>query len=326
MARLAKMLEYAYAGNTERSRMANSESFKKTVLDTIPKEQKELLLSEGMQSTTLLQEEVYSTIIEGAMPVQAVRQIFPVINTDTNQIRITYEDGALGKAVDVAEGAAIPIDTENFATKNITIKKIGCRPIITNELIEDGLWDMVEFELRRAGQKLEHKLNYDVINEAVDYSTYTTMGAVDANGDCSMANLLSAISQIHNNDYFPTDLILTPTAENMMISSNNLLQANYAGDAKALRNYDIGKVFGLKMHRLTVDGSTSQTYDWNNGYNATSEVGALVCDPSYCMIAMRRDISIEQYDDPIHDLVGISATMRYGVKTITPEKAAILYY
>ncbi len=326
MSKLTKMLEYAYAGNTERKQLLNKESFKTTVLDNISKVDKELLLNEGMESTTLLQSQVYNTIIEGAQPVQIVRNIFPIIQANTNQIRITMENGALGKATNVAEGAAIPINTENFTTKNITIKKIGVRPIITNELIEDGLWDMVEFELRRAGEKLEHKLNYDVINEAVDAATYTTMGKTDANGTCTLAQLITAIQGIHNKDYFPTDLILTPTAYADMIGETGLLTASAAGDNKALRDYEIGKVFGLNASMLTIDGSTDQTYDWNNGYNATEEVGALICDPSYCMIGMRRDITIEQYDDPIHDLVGIAGTMRYGVKTVQPEKAHILYY
>lgn len=324
MSRLTKMLEYAYAGNTERSRIANTESFRKTVLDTIPKERKELLMSEGMESDTLLQEEVYNTIIEGSKPIQCVRNVFPVINTDTYQIRITKESGNLGKAVDVAEGAAIPIDTETFTTTNLEIKKVGTRPIITNELIEDGLWDMVEFELMRAGQKLEHKLNYDVINEAVDKSTYSAISTVDAGADFTLANTLTAIKNILDYDYVPTDFILTPFAENKLISSNNLLQANYAGSDAALRNYDIGKIFGLNIHRLSVDGSSDNTYKWNSGNDTAHDIHALVCDPTYCMIGMRRDITVEQYDDPIHDLVGLSATMRYGVKTVQPEKACII--
>jgi hypothetical protein len=322
MSKLTKMLEYAYAGNTEQKRLANKESFKRIVLDTIPKEQKELLLTEGMNATTLLQEEVYKTIIEGSQPIQVVRNIFPIIKTNTNQIRVTLEDGALGKAVDVAEGAAIPIDVEKFTTQNITIKKIGCRPVITNELIEDGLWDMVAFELKRAGQKLEHKLNYDVINEAVDKTTYSDI-AETTNTTCTVQKLIEGVQAIQEKDYMPTDIILTPTAEGHLISSNNLLQANYAGDAKALRNYDVGKLLGLRMHRLTVDGG-DQDYKWNNGYDGSGELGALICDPSYCKIAMRRDITVEKYDDPIHDLVGIAATMRYGVKTLEPKKAWVL--
>jgi len=326
MSKLTKMLEYAYAGNSERSRISNTESFKKTVLDTIPKERRELLMTEGMESDTLLQEEVYSTIVEGSIPVQCVRNVFPIIKTDTYQIRITKESGNLGKAVDVAEGAAIPIDTETFHTTDLVIKKIGTRPIITNELIEDGLWDMVEFELMRAGQKLEHKLNYDVINEATDKSAtgYPAISNVDAGTDFTLANLLEAIRDILNYDYIPTDMIMTPFAENKLISSNNLLQAHMAGSDAALRNYDVGKIFGLKLHRLSVDGWTTGTYKWNSGNDTAHDVHALVCDPSYCMIGMRRDITVEQYDDPIHDLVGLSATMRYGVKTVQPEKACII--
>lgn len=320
MSKLTKMLEYAYAGNTEQSRMKNKESFKKTVLDNISKSDKELLLTEGMESTTLLQTEVYGTILEGAQPLMTCRNIFPTIKADTNQMRITYESGALGMAQDVAEGAAIPIKTENFDTKNINIKKVGVRPVITNELIEDGLWNMVEFELMRAGQKIEHKLNYDVINEACN-----TANISEVSSDyVTPHNLITAIKDIQENDYQPTDMILTPIVEAQLMSGNNLLQANYAGDNKALRNYDTGSLFGLKMHRLTVDGNSSESYTWNSGYNATDEVGALICDPSYCWIGMRRDISVEQYDDPIHDLVGIAATMRYGVKGIEGKKATVI--
>jgi len=324
MSKLTKMLEYAYAGNVERKKLANKESFKKTVLDTLPRERRELLLNEGMESDTLLQEEVYSTIVEGSKPLQCVRNVFPIINTNTYQVRITKESGNLGKAVDVAEGAAIPIDTETFSTVDLVIKKVGTRPVITNEMIEDGLWDMVEFELMRAGQKIEHKLNYDVINEATDKTTYAAISNVNAGAAFTLANVLEAIKDILDYDYVPTDMIMTPFAEHNLISSNNLLQAHMAGSDAALRNYDLGKIFGLNLHRLTVDGWTTGTYKWNSGNDTANDVHALVCDPSYCFIGMRRDITVEQYDDPIHDLIGIAATMRYGVKTVQPEKACII--
>ena len=191
-------------------------------------------------------------------------------------------------------------------------------------MIEDGLWDMVEFELMRAGQKLEHKLNYDVINEATDKSTYAAIGTVNAGAAFTLANVLEAMKSILNYDYVPTDMIMTPFAENLLISSNNLLQAQQAGSDAALRSYDVGKLFGLKLSRLSVDGWTTGTYKWNSGNDTAHDIHGLVCDSSYCMIGMRRDITVEQYDDPIHDLVGISATMRYGVKTVQPEKACII--
>jgi hypothetical protein len=31
-------------------------------------------------------------------------------------------------------------------------------------------------------------------------------------------------------------------------------------------------------------------------------------------IAMRRDLTVDRYEDPIRDLVGMSVTMRYDVK------------
>ena len=55
MTRLTKLLEYYHAGNTARSKMAETESFKTLVLDTLSKSKKELILSDADDSSTLLQ-------------------------------------------------------------------------------------------------------------------------------------------------------------------------------------------------------------------------------------------------------------------------------
>lgn len=53
----------------------------------------------------------------------------------------------------------------------------------------------------------------------------------------------------------------------------------------------------------------------------------MVLDPSHAgIIAMRRDYTVEQYDDPIHDLVGISATMRFGVEVIQTDAGVRILY
>src|SRR4030042_522195 len=102
MSKLTKLLEYGFAGNTERSRMLNKESFKNIIgLDT-----HKLLQSEAnaIADSTLVQEEVYKTVIEGTEPVKCMREVVPIFNTDTYSIR--FVKGELGTyASKVAEGA-----------------------------------------------------------------------------------------------------------------------------------------------------------------------------------------------------------------------------
>jgi ppGpp synthetase/RelA/SpoT-type nucleotidyltranferase len=46
----------------------------------------------------------------------------------------------------------------------------------------------------------------------------------------------------------------------------------------------------------------------------------------FAALCMRRDLTIEQYDDPIHDLIGISLTMRFGTDVLNEKAGAAIYH
>lgn len=320
--KLTKLLEYQNAGNSERKQLANKHSFKTIVLGDLDRDQKELLLSDEMESSKLLQSEVYDTIIEGQKPYRSVRDVIPTFKADAHQVRVTYTSGATAYADEIPEGGKIPIDNSKFETKNIDIKKIGTRPLITNEMVEDGLWDMVQWELRRAGARMENKLNRDVIDTLCEGSWNSEVTA----NTVTLSDIASARKAVFENNWIPTEAFIYPTVESHLVSGSNLLYANRAGDSNALRDGEIGKLFGLNFHRLSVDGASS-THKWGNGYDGANEVGVLVFDPEvYGMIAMRRELEIEEYDDPIHDLMGLSATMRFGSSVIQGDAGCIIEY
>lgn len=321
MSKLTKLLEFAYAGNTERSRMLNTESFKKTVLDTIPdKEVKQLLLANEIESTTLIQEEVYKAVVEGAEPFKCMREVLPVVKTDSYSVRVVYGESGM-YAQEVPEGGKIEIDTQNYSKKDITIKKVGTRPLITNELIEDSLFDVVELELKKAGARLENKLNRDGIVELLKNHNGTTPSDTDPAGTAlAVSDIAKSIAKVKAVGFLPSVLITHPTAEGQLLQDSNLAYVAYAGTSTPLTQGTVPKLMGLTPYTLGVT-SDDPTYKWDDT-DSSGHYYALVLDPSsYAMIAMRRDITIEQYDDPIHDLVGISCTMRYGVGVIQDQAA-----
>lgn len=321
MSKLTKLLEFAYAGNTERSRMLNSESFKKTVLGTIPdKETKQLLLANEIESTTLIQEEVYKTVVEGSEPFKCMREVLPVVKTDSYSVRVVYgEAGTYAKVI--PEGGKIEIDTQDYSKKDITIKKIGTRPLITNELIEDSLFDVIELELKKAGARLENKLNRDCIIELLKNHNGTTPADTDPAGTTlAVSDIAKSIAKVKAVGFLPSVLITHPTAEGQLLQDSNLAYVAYAGTSTPLTQGTVPKLMGLTPYTLGVS-SDDATYKWDDTDSA-NHYYALVLDPdNYAMIAMRRDITVEQYDDPIHDLVGISCTMRYGVGVIQNQAA-----
>ena len=299
MGHLAKLFEYHLASDSERKEIAR-------MMDSgLAK----LLLNEEVESGTLIQEEVYKTVLDGAEPAKCMREAIPVIKTKTNSLR--YVMGSAGTyAEEVPEGAEIPIKTDSYSKADFEIKKVGTRPLITRELIDDGLFDVVELELKKAGQRVENKLNRDAIAELIANAS-GSQGYYNASA-VGVSDIAKAIGTMKSANRTPDTLVITPDFEAMLLRDSNLVYVNRAGSPETLRRGMIGQIFGLNVYTL---GVTTANGSWT-GANQ-SGIGAVLLD-STCAgaIAMKRDVTVERYEDPIRDLEGISVTMRYGVKTL----------
>lgn len=312
MSKFTKMFEIAFASKSERDKIIDAESTKRILGDNTYDNYKALIQSNGIQSANLLQEEVYKTISEGAEPFKCLRDILPIIKTDSYSVRVVK--GEVGSyAEDVAEGSKVPIDTQVYSKQDITIKKIGTRPLITNELIEDALFDIVQLELSKAGARMENKLNRDCLVELASDQGVTEVDP--ANSHLEVSDLATARASIEAYNYLPDTMILHPTAEGYLLQDSNLVYASYAGNNTALTTGKIPKILGMIPKTLSVTtGSTS--YYWD-GTDSSTHWNALCLDSkATAYLAMRRDLTVEEYDDPIHDIMGIACTMRYGVEVI----------
>lgn len=323
MSKLTKLLEFGFAGNSERTRMLNKESFKKEIGEATFKT---LLQSEGtaIADSTLVQEEVYRTVIEGAEPYHCMRDVTPIVKANTYSVR--FVKGQAGTyAGEIAEGAKIDIDTQEFSKQDITINKIGTRPLITNELIEDSLFDIIELELKKAGARLENKLNRDVLYKILQGTNKITTNTLSPAGShISVSDLSLAISKIKKQNYFPDTLLIHPTAEAYLLQDSNLAYVAFAGQNSSLNQGKVPTLMGLKPYSTSVTDATNPTWD---DTTVGSDVTAMVFSKNdLATICMRRDVTVEQYDDPIHDLMGISCTMRYGTDVLQEKAGTIIYH
>jgi len=323
MSKLTKLLEYGFAGTADRAKLMAKESFKKTVGEAA---YKTLLQSENTAITdsTLVQEEVYKTIIEGAEPVKCMREVIPIIKTKTYSVR--FIKGQTGTYADnIAEGAKINIDTQEFEKQDITISKIGTRPLITNELIEDSLFDIVELELKKAGARLENKLNRDCLYDIlVDSNKISTCTMNPAGTHISVSDIALAVGKVKKQNYMPDILLTHPTAEAYLLQDSNLAYVSFAGQSSSLNQGKVPTIMGLRPYSCTATDASSPVWD---DTTAGSDVTAIVFSKNdLATICMRRDITVEQYDDPIHDLMGISCTMRYGQDVLRENSGCLIYH
>ena len=63
------------------------------------------------------------------------------------------------------------------------------------------------------------------------------------------------------------------------------------------------------------------------GWTAGSDVTTFICSKNDLgVLCMRRDLTVEQYDDPIHDLIGMSLTMRYGTDVLNELAGCLIFH
>jgi len=124
--------------------------------------------------------------------------------------------------------------------------------------------------------------------------------------------------------FTPTDVIMHPQAEAYVLMDYIPTGAYYQVGNASTTGYVPAPVLGLRAHSCGVT-DTSSTYIWE--YDTDGDIGMIVHDRTCsAKIAMRQDIAVEQYDDPIHDLVGLSTTIRFDVKSCVSAAATRIEY
>jgi hypothetical protein len=285
----------------------------------------ELLLTESIASTSLLNEEVLRTVLAGADKMKVFRNAgVAMYQTKSNALRVPLGEAQVNAPV-VSEGAPIPDRTQEYGYRDFSIVKYGMKPRISYEMVEDGLVDVVAEEIFFAGAAIENKLNYDsltaLITNGTGVGSITTAGANTAGG--SLAAMLDCVNTIRKAGFFPDTAIITSVVEHDLMHKDQLAYANYAGGSEVIRTGRLPKnVYGLNIF-ITDNGST--TVDGTNpwAYVDSNDVGLVVMEAKRAFgIAMRRDTTVNKFDDIEKELHTLTATMRCDVNYLHPAASA----
>ncbi len=281
--------------------------------------------SEAASETTIVQEEVYKTVWQGAQPKICFREAFKIIQSDRYRVRnITGESAQY--AGEVSEGGASTVDTQEYSYVNSTPKKYGVRPLITHELITDSLVDCVGEELRFAGRQLENRLNRECLNEILNSSRAISTNTLNPEGaHISVTDIARMRGQILASNRDPNTIILHPTAQSYLLQDSNLVYVAYAGGSGGLREGQTGKLVGLDPYLCTAtDLPTNPVWD---DTTAGSDVTAIVYDKENIgCVNMKEDLRVLEFDDPVHDLFGMNILMRFAVTVIDENSGGIIYH
>jgi HK97 family phage major capsid protein len=261
--------------------------------------------------------------MEGAEPARCMRQALPVFSVKSNSFVMTMgESGTY--AAEVAEGAEIPIDVQDYTARTFTIKKYGVRPLISRELVDDGMFDVVALEVQKAGFRLENTLNQQVLTMLLDSAGNENdcdVSGTPTEADAGIKAIAATVGLIKADGFVPDTIVMSPAFEALVMKE--FVPTGYVG-ADAAMSGRVPSLLGLKAYSCGATDASS-TYTW--GYGTDGYIGAAVFDSKNATpIAMRRDVSLEKYSDPIRDLVGCSMTMRFGTNYLFADAIGRIEY
>jgi len=281
---------------------------------------RELLQSEGLAATNLIPTEVYATVVEGSEPARCMRNAMTTYRMPTQVMTVPYGETGTYASV-VQEGAEVPISTETLSVGTLTAVKYGERPLVTREMVADAKFDVIANEVRKAGYKIENALNREALSVILESSGTAHDCAAAGTGAAAVAGIATSVGGLIGLGFTPTDIVLYPTCYGAVLGNIGTLNATSADGAL---NGQMPNLFGCKTHICGI-ADNSSSYTW--GYGTNDYIGAVVFDRNACgAIGIREDISVEQYSDPIRDLVGMKVTARFDAISLVANATYRLQY
>ena len=199
---------------------------------------------------------------------------------------------------EVAEGAEIPLDSQDYQTVSFTFRKYGVAVRITREMMEDSMFELLQRNVRLAAKRFAENETTLVLNALEGAANTVTGGAA-----LTIANLATAMQNVEGSDFSPTDLIVGNEVLNDLRNIDTFHEADKAGDREMFETGYRGRILGMDVHRFSNQvGTTTRAYviDRREAYG----------------IAIKRDITVENTTLPTYDMEGAVITQRIDVRLL----------
>jgi hypothetical protein len=129
--------------------------------------------------------------------------------------------------------------------------------------------------------------------------------------DVGLKAIAKAQAEMMGNGFMPDRIILHPAAMAYVMGEFTPAGGYYAVGDQTISGQLPANILGMKVGVCGVTHTT--TYTW--GYGTDSYIGMLLLDSRASGgIAMRQDMSVAEFDDPVKDLKRFRVKMRFGTQ------------
>jgi HK97 family phage major capsid protein len=271
-------------------------------------------LQELMTTTTepeMIPSQIYNTVIE------AVKD--KLIGTNLLALRIG-SDGIPGSSVDVvtqdvnsmtvstlAEGQEVPISTEAVSTFNLKPVKYGMRPLITKEMIEDNKWDIIQRNLTESGYAMARKLD-SLIMAQIEAGNSAASHTVSGGAAITLANIVTGMYNLEYDGYTPSDFVISAAIAQDIRQINTFVEADKAGITNPSKSL-IGTIYGMRVWQTNM---------------VTADYAYIIDKDHALLLAEKRPITVEKYNDVTRDLSGVVLTARWVARYLRANACCVI--
>jgi HK97 family phage major capsid protein len=276
---------------------------------------------------TKIYQVMYDSSVEADVVADISMAVVPAeqIGGTTMNVDIAVDESYLPKKY--SSGGAMP--TETIQTTQATLDfstPWGINFKITNDLIEDAQFDVIEMHLRNAGREMgEYASNeaLTVLKTATDGDGTVNTGTTgDANETkwlgATTFDIVDALNANFTDGYVSDTCVLTHGAALHSVFSTSGLVGN---DSALWNSYMMGG-WPTQMGGMNIVYSDVNTL-------TNSKVGdnliTIVFDKDYALLSGRkRWLRIENYSDPIRDMVGATITARQDSVSVYNDSICVM--
>ena len=207
---------------------------------------------------------------------------------------------------EIGEGSEIYLDNTEYSTFNIKPAKFGVTIRITNEMLEDGKWNLLERNVRLAGKRMAENENSLVITDALDNAANTVTGGAAI----TIANITRAMQFLEDNDFEPTSFFVGMEVMNDIRNIDTFVEADKVGNTDMIQRGFQGVLFGMNVMKVSTNAGMVTTSSY-----VTDREQAYI-------IAEKRPITMDNFDLNSFDMSAASVTQRIAVRQIRAEAIA----
>ena len=253
---------------------------------------------------------LHDTLVQAAYPEMIGRSIITVRPTTEAMERFPLDEKAV--AYRYAEGAATRLSGKKNSTVDVyTNVTAESSEEWTREFLEDATWNVMDNMAEKVGRALGEEETNSIIAlyAAIDDADLAGGDAVDHEGAAMNWNgLVKLHDTVRKENWRPTVLALNETQLHQLFTDDKFIHAQYlpAGQTD-LEQGSIGSVLGMRVQASTlVPNGTAYALD--------TRVASVML--------LRRDITVEDWEDIKNGKYGVRATTRFGVGVLRSKAIA----